>query len=552
MENDALSADGGRFASFRPTGLAQSMGTYLAATVTFRFLNFARILLLTWFMTRQQMGLLNVILMIISVLIPLCSFGLNDAVTRFVPHHEERGTLAAFFRRSLLLVAAVTAATTGLMMIFATRLGELFFAQVIDDPAVRAEFRGDARAMAIMTSVTIALSVAYFYLLAFFKGLRMFSALSRLEVWHAVLFFVGAIAMIYAGRLSALALTALFGGSILLPVAYYGGKLARVIRTWRAQASPLSGAAWERRLLRFSIWTALSGVTWQALQYYATWYLNKTHGNESVAVFGTVQKIAQLILIGAVAVSTVAMTTVTKTWESQGREAAERQLSLAFRGTGIGLFLICAALALGKHWVMKLFRSDYAIGAESLPLQLLFTLLAGYLAFLPGHFALREKTRHAFWAWAAGIVANVLLAFCLARPGRFEAVMAGVAWQRVGQAVAWILAPSFSDPMGLHGAAWCAAAAMMIATVVCVLLVRSEGAHLDRGSYVTLCLPLLLATHSGLLAIGTAAVIITSKWTDLIFDGPERQRMMGFAFGAISHLGRSVWRGRRSDAGRPN
>lgn len=552
MESDALPVDGGRSAGFRSTGLAQSMGTYLAATVTFRFLNFARILLLTWFMTRQQMGLLNVILMIISVLIPLCSFGLNDAVTRFVPHHEERGTLAAFFRRSLLLVAAVTAATTGLMVIFAAQLGELFFAQVIDDPDVRAEFRGDARALAIMTSVTIALSIIYFYLLAFFKGLRMFGALSRLEVWHAVLFFIGAIAMIYAGRLSALALTALFGGSILLPVVYYGGKLARVIGTSRDQASPFLETGWERRLLRFSVWTALSGVTWQALQYYATWYLNKTHGNESVAVFGTVQKIAQLILIGAVAVSTVAMTTVTKTWESQGREAAERQLSLAFRGTGIGLFLICAVLALGKHWVMKLFRSDYAIGADSLPLQLLFTLLAGYLAFLPGHFALREKTRHAFWAWAAGIVANVLLAYWLARPGHFDTLMGGVALQWIRQAAAWFLTPAFSDPMGLHGAAWCAASAMMIATIVCVLLVRFEGACLDRGSYIVLVLPLLLATHTGLLAIGTGGVLVASRFTNLIFDGGERRRMMGYTIGAISHLSRMVWRGRRDDAKRPS
>ncbi len=60
---------------FASTQLGQSMGTYLPATVAFRLVNFGRILILTWFMTRQQFGLLAMILLVVNVLTPLCSFG---------------------------------------------------------------------------------------------------------------------------------------------------------------------------------------------------------------------------------------------------------------------------------------------------------------------------------------------------------------------------------------------------------------------------------------------------------------------------------------------
>lgn len=541
--NETATDTGPAHDDFRPTGLEQSMGAYLPATAAFRLINFGRILLLTWCMAEKQMGLLNLLLMIVNVMIPLFSFGLNEAVARYAPMYEERGALAAFFRRSLQIVTLFTLAACALLALFADRVGAFLFGDSPADPVVQMTLQSDARSLTVAAAVVIALSVWYFYMLAILKGLRMFRVLSRLEVSHAVLFLLGAVVMILLKKLSALVLTAIFGLSILLPVAYYGLRLSRTLHAWPRQLSPLGETHFASKLLRFSIWTALSGVTWQLLQGYATWYLNRTHGEFPVAVFSTVQKIAQLVLIGAVAVSTVAMTTVSKTWESRGSDAAERQLSLAFRGTGIALFFVCAILALGKDFVMRIFPASYAPGGETMPLQLLFTLLAAYLSFLPAHFNLREKTSHAFLSWAIGIGLNALLAFWLTRPGT-ESIVKSELWKSMESGALLIFAPAFFDLMGLHGAAWCAAIAMIVATAVCTMLVRAEGGRLDRGSYLVLAASLLLATRPVILAAGTVLILICVVRTELVFSAEERRRLLGYGLESLRHIPLMPKRGR--------
>src|SRR5262245_25353946 len=82
-----------RAALFEATSVAGSISVYLPATVAFRLINFARIVLLTWWMPQAEFGLFNIVLPVINVLTPLCSLGLADAVARYAPLHEARGSL---------------------------------------------------------------------------------------------------------------------------------------------------------------------------------------------------------------------------------------------------------------------------------------------------------------------------------------------------------------------------------------------------------------------------------------------------------------------------
>ncbi len=528
--------------TYQSTTIEQSMGLYLTATVVFRLINFGRITLLAWYMTLQQMGLLNIILMIVSTLIPLCSLGLSEALTRFVPLHESRGTLCAFLRRAGVLITGVAAFSVAIMLIFAGRLGDLFYVQAFADPVVREQFRADAPLLTRLTAVVVGLNIFYFSLLGIFKGLRMFRALSWLEITHGALFIIGSVIMIATKQLSAFSLTIVFGVSVLLPVVYFGWRIIQVLSRRPTQGLALQESDWEFRLLRFSVWLTLSGFTWQALQYYSAWYLNKVYGPESAAVLTTVAKISQFILIGAVSVSIVAMATVTKTWESRGREAGERQLSLAFRGTGMALFFFCAALALAKDLVMKIFRHDYAAGAEIVPLQLLFSLLGGFLAFLPGHFNLREKTRHAFWAWAAGLTANVILAYQFTGP-RLAPVTESAWWNSLGSILGTVFEPGFQDSLGLHSASWCAVLSMMLAMGLCLVLLRAEGVRLDRGCFIVIGASLLIVTRPWILAGGAAALLVAFLRTNLIIDAQERQRLVQFVTESIRHVPFARWRG---------
>lgn len=505
---------------FRSSPFGQALSAYLPATALIRLINFARVLLLIWWMTQHQFGLLNIILLAINVLTPLCSLGLFEAVTRYVPQYEVAGTLLAFIRRSLFMLLVTSAMGVTIIVCFAPQLGDFLFAQELAQEHVE-DLPTYVPRLTQLTAAVTALLIVYFYLVSVLKGLRMFVALSVVETTHSLLFLAGSTAAWFSDHLSAFTLTAIYGASLALPILYFGLRLARLLAQWTSQDGAISTDSFYGKLLRFSLWTTLAGFTWQILIYYPVWYLNKTNGPEAVAVFSAVRQIGQFIMVGAVAVSTVVMTTVTKTWESQGRSAAEHQLSLGFRCAGLGLLLLCGIGALAKNLIIRMFRPEYASGADILPLQFLFFLIGAYLAFLPAHFQLIETTRNIFWPWAIGIATNVLMAFWLSGNNLVQ-IQKGGWWQALVPATSAIFSTGFSDHQGLGAASWCGAAAIACALAVCVLLIRAERCRLDRGTYALIGAALLLPTKPWILAIGLALLFLMAWRTEWIFTVAER------------------------------
>lgn len=508
---------------FRSSPLGQALSAYIPAIGIIRFINFARVLLLAWWMTRFQFGLLNIILLVVNVLTPLCSLGLFEAITRYVPQYETAGALLAFVRRSFVLLLSIATIGILLVVIFAPQLGDFFYAhELAKEPG--GVLTADAARFARLTAMVTLLLIVYFFLASVMKGLRMFVALAAIETVHSLLFLAGSVVAWFTGHLSAFTLAAIYGGSLALPILWFGARLNRALVGWTAQhrgsvASPLYG-----KLLRFSLWTMLAGFTWQILIYYPAWRLNKTNGPEAVAVFSAVRQIGQLIMVGAVAISTVVMTTVTKTWESRGRPAAERQLSLAFRCTGLGLLLLCGIGVLAKGLIVRMFRPEYGPGADILPLQFTFFLICAYLAFLPAHFQLIETTRHMFWPWVIGVATNVLLAFWLTGENLGYVRDLGW-WQALAPLSAAVFCTGFSDPQGLGAAGWCGIGAMACALVTCVLLIRAEHCRLDRGSYVLILSAILLAARSWILVVGLITVGLLAWRTDWVFNAEDRAKI---------------------------
>ncbi len=529
------SIDGEPTGLFRSSPIGQALGTYLPATVVFRLINFGRIALLTHWMTTQQFGLLSMILLVVNVLTPLCSLGLNEAVTRYIPQQEVGRSLMAFLRRSYALLLIVAAMSVVLIILFSSILGDFFFAYAFADETARAEFGSDAPRLARLAGLVIGLLVIYFYLLSVMKGLRMFRALAAIEMAHGLLFFCGAVGAWLSGHLSAYSLTGLYAVSLALPIIGFGWALGRVMGRWTVQRENPVDAGMRGKLLRFSIWAMLAGVMWQVLVWYPGWYLGKVHGHESFAVFSAVRQVGQFILIGAVAVTTVVMTTVTKTWESRGREAAERELSLAFRGTGLGLLVVCAVIALGKELIVRMFAADYVVGAQILPIQAMFFLIGACLAFLAIHFQLMEKTRHMFWPWAVGVAANVAIAWWLTGPS-LASVQKLAVWRWLTPATSAVFTTGFSDPQGLGAASWCGVFAIGLALVVCVVLIRTECCRLDRGTYIVIASVLLLSTKAWIMTVGVVALVLLAWRTGLIFTLAERRSLVKSVGGILRYV----------------
>ncbi len=519
---------------FQSLPLGRALGTYLPATGAFRVINFGRVLLLTWWMSQHQFGLLNMILLVVNVLTPLCSLGLIEAVTRYVPQYEVAGQLRWFVRRASRLLLGVTAGSLLLMVVFSGALGDFFYAQIFTETDAQGRANPYAGQLALISAATIGLLVAYFLLLSIMKGLRMFRALAMTELVHCLGFLGLSILAIVIGRLSALSLTVMYGLSLAIPLAWFGARLVASLRAWPA-APPAISEGLTRKLLRFSIWTTLAGVTWQILVYYPAWFLNKVHGHEAVAVFSAVRQVGQFILVGAVAISTVVATNVTKTWESEGRLAAERKLSLAFRSAGLALLMACIGLALLSESIMRMFQPAYRPGAAVLPLQLLFFLIAAYLAFLPLSFQLIEKTRYLLWPWAVGVSANVLLALWLAGP-YLPVVRETRLWQAVSPYATAVFPSGFSDPQGLDNASWCGVLAIALALVMCLILMRAERCRLDRGMYVIILAAALLAMDWRIMITGALVLLVLTWRTSLVFSPQDRVELAEHARRIVAHL----------------
>lgn len=520
---------------FRSIGLARSMGTYLTANVAIRLLNFARVIVLTRIMTQPQYGLLSSILIVANVLIPLCSLGLNEAITRYVPQYEAIGSLARFARRSLILLTFVTVIAVAGILANSTWLGEWFYASVLSDAETQAAFAAEAPSLARVTGLIVGLSSVYFFLMAVMKGLRMFKALSWLELIHSGLFLGGCMVVALTNQLSAFTIASLYAASLAIPCVWFGLGLFPVLAAWKSQQSGERLSGLERKLVRFSIWTTLAGVTWQALLYYPAWHLKKIHGDEAMAVFFGARQLCNVVFVGAVAISTVVMATITRTWEVEGREIAQRQLSLAFRTVGLGLLFLCSMLSLTKTWIIRVLDPDYAQGAEILPLHLLFFLLGAYLAFLPVHFHLRERTRQILWLWIAGVGITVISAIFFIGP-RTNVVASSSIFGAIDTALGAVFVTGITDSTGLGSAAWCGVFGMAVAVGVCVLLVTRDHYRIDRGSMIVLMSAFIVAGRPWLVISGSLLLLFLALRGNLIFTADERSKVLRYIASVPSHV----------------
>ncbi|MCK6485632.1 MAG: lipopolysaccharide biosynthesis protein [Phycisphaerae bacterium] len=512
---------------FAPTSVTGSLSAYVPATIAFRLINFVRLVLMTWWMTQSQYGLFNLLLIVINVLTPLCSLGLNEAVTRYAPMHETRGSLFDFVRRSLVLISLLAVLSIALLAVAAPLLGVRFYGQFTVDAAVLAQMRADQGELARLSSMVIGLLMFYFYLLSVMKGLRMYRALALMELFHGVVFLVLAVVAAVTQHRSAFTMTACYGLSLVAAIIPFGIGLWSVLRQLPDARLPIDDPTFAGRLLRFSLWATVASVLWQVLQYYPAWYLNKISGPESVAVFSAVRQIGQFVLVGAVAIVTVVMSQVTKTWEREGPIEAQRQLSLAFRAVGLVLLMGCMVLAVGRHLVMRLYAHGYAVGADILPVQLLFFLMGGHLAFLAIHFNLIEKPRHLFWPWAIGVGSNVLLAALLMNDA-YSQWRASAMWKAIEPMLAAVLPLGVSDAMKLGAATWSGSLAVVLSLLTCLWLLRYVGRRLDGGSWLILSATLLLAMRSELMLAGGVAILLIAWRTGWLFSDNERRQLSGY------------------------
>jgi O-antigen/teichoic acid export membrane protein len=509
-----LSAESSRL--FRATSVADSLGIYLPASVGYRLIGLVRGVILAWLLTAAEFGLLQVAVVVVNVLIPLASAGLCEAVARYVPQYEARHALRPFLRRAWAFSALVAAVLCGLFFLAAGPLTRLVFASYQQAGTGAGQRVGLTR----WAAATALILIVYWLVLGALKGLRMFLAVGLLELAGGASFTLAAVATGLAGARSADAMMAVQALAYAGVVGIIGSLLCRHLRRLPDQcgsAIPLAidGAApavWAQ-LVRFSIWSALAGVLWQAMQYYPMWYLQKTHGPEATAVFGGVRLITQAVLIAATSVIMVVQAAVTRTWEAQGRQAADRQLGLAFKMTALFMLLGCGVLAVAAPLLIRLFPAGYGAGVQIIPEMLAFFMVGGHLAFVVLHFVLIEKTRYVFGLWLVGVLGNAAFA-------------------------RWLVGPELAPAAALHAAAWAGLLGITAALTAGLVWMRIERRPLDFGSALLLACTFALVLPGYVLGLLLVLLFVVVLGSTRILDGQDKAKVRNSA----SRLARRVFK----------
>ncbi len=489
---------------FRSETISESLSVYLPTVFASRFIGLVRGVVLAWLLTTGEFGLLQIALIVVNILDPFCSLGLNEALARYVPQYETKQALRAFLRRAVILILAVGLGLTAVVALCAEPIGRFLFATLSRDGA-GVEPQACTMLTRIATGVTLTLMI-YYLLMGILKGLRMFRAVSLLELVSNVTFMATAVLVALAGRNTAVAMLVCYGFTLLASALLVVPGLGRTLRAVPDQVS-LTALSTDgsmhrvvERLMRFGVWVALAAIVWQTLQFYPMWYLQKVYGPEVTAVFGGVRLLTQAVLIISVAVVTVVQTSVTKTWEAEGPPAADRKLALAFKTTALTLLVLCALIAGLSDVLVRLFPRDYAEGARIVSSLLLFFMISGHLGFLAIHFSLIECPWHLFVPWTAGLLAGIVA-------GR------------------WLVLPGLTPAQALQAAVWSGILGVSAAVLVAFFLIWIERRPVDFGTVLLIAATYALAGPIYLFIAVMLVLCVLAWMSNVIFTIEGKQKL---------------------------
>lgn len=488
-----------------------SLSFYLPAVVTYRVAGLARGVILAWVMTGHAFGIFQLTLVAMNILLPLCALGTYEGLARYVPLYETRGQLRRYLRTALLGCLDISLALCAIGILVRPWLAPIIYASLGRD----SDFAAQRTTYELLTAVTMAsifILIGYHVFQSILRGLRMYWAVTLMELISNLLFTVLAVGSALLGNGSALAILICYIVTFGLVTTAFATGLFRTLNRMPRQDQPLeaetsTGSAFfpvQAQLLGFGVWAGMAMVMWQIMQHYPIWYLQKMTEPQVVAIFGAVRSVTQAALIGASSVVALVQTAVTKTWESKGRAIAERQLTLAHKATLLAVFAGSAMIALASPLVIRIFPAGYRAGESIIPLTLAFFMIGGHLAFLVVHFVLHEKTRFIFALWVLGAIGNAVFAAVLVTPG-------------------------MATETALIAAAWAGAAGMTVALLAGLAFLRITRSRVDRGTWLLIAVPYVLALDAGIAGLAATAFILAAMGTGLLFDTAEKQQILATA-----------------------
>ncbi|MCK5114062.1 MAG: hypothetical protein KAR11_04795 [Phycisphaerae bacterium] len=426
---------------FRVGSISQSMSIYLPASFLQLVLAMGRVLVFTYLITRDQMGVWGTGAMIFVVGAPLVCLGSNHALVRYVSVYEARKKLKLFFRRMRIFVPLLTCLLIGVTF----ACSKILISKVIY-PQGHGEIASYQWQVGLAVIGNLGFMALYLCMLSFIYGLRVYALASLVEVLFAILFTATAVVWLSVGELGATLTMLLAHLGSLVVVVSIGMTLLWICVNRIAKSPPIDAQTtpdieptaddgdmvkatipvvgkiapqldeyyetlWEGllRFVKFGLAGMIGALLWQVSGYVSFTLVYQWSGQQSGGVFHVMNKLTQPLVVLAGAAWAVVFSHVAKQWETDKKIAMET-LELSFKAIALTVMTFTIAIyAFSPLWI-KLLDARYQEGLAYLPG--LFTLAVGIsnLTMLTIPAKLHERPIIIGLGAVSGVALNILLA----------------------------------------------------------------------------------------------------------------------------------------------
>ncbi|MFH1219787.1 MAG: oligosaccharide flippase family protein [Candidatus Eisenbacteria bacterium] len=377
--------------------MAASIGLVLFLVFIDRVVSFARGIVFARLLGTTEYGIYTLGLFLVPLLGMIASLGVPSAFMRYAPRYAMRGGLRSYLRKTYVLTIALSVLLTAVVLVRPS-----FFSRLIYGNASHTD-------VIIVSAMGIPAFLLLRNLTSTFMGLKLFRAGRLAESGQVAIYAVAGIALVVVSRSAAMGILGFvisaFGAVVIfLPL------LLRYARSVEPVPEAIVETAFYRRLLRFTVWFAVTPILAQIFQYVDRFSLQHLMNTSDQGIYSATVNLSESMSAVGLAICNVVYPHLSATWEMGQREKALKDLDGALRVTAIILLVIGLVLVvLGKWFITVVLGADYAPGARVLPFLVVFYLYTTLVWLFGVYPPLIEKTYVSAIAFSIAMPATIIL-----------------------------------------------------------------------------------------------------------------------------------------------
>lgn len=467
--------------------LADSVVLLLLLTVLQRLIGFGRGLCFCRWLDPEELGQWDMSFSFLMMAAPIAVLSLPGVFGRYLEHYRQAGQFRTFLRR-----VAVVTAILAVLSLTVVWLARPWFSSKIFGRADRVELVG-------YLAVCLLAVIANNFATELFTALRQQRVSSGVQFLHSAVFALLGILFLLGWRLqtASIVLAYAIAGCVSFAVS-----LVWIAKAWQATSSvlePVPQRSFWGKLAPFaaSVWfTNWLTSLFSIVDRYMIVHFSGMQASQALAEVGQYHSsrlVPLLLVMVAGMLSAIVIPHLSQDWELGQRDTVARRLNLILKVVALTFSAVAVVVLVGSPLAFDvLFHGKFSGGLAVLPWTLAYCIWTS-LAFLARNYLwCAEKAWLGSLAYVAGIAVNIVLNF--------------------------ILLPRF----GLTGAVWSTAAGNLIALALILCLDRWLGMRIDRGTWLALAVPAIMALGGMGAAAALCAVALAVFRTDWFFNAQER------------------------------